>query len=319
MSSRKIFSAKWTRKDLTGLKGLNSEDLNAIFKRAEEFQKNPASQNLKLKGELAALIFLEASTRTRMSFEVAVNRLGGHSLIFSAQASSLEKGETLLDTVKNLEALGVRFFIIRNGENGVIKSLSEKSPSSFINAGDGTNEHPTQALLDIFTLKKSKGKIKGLKVLIVGDILHSRVARSNILALKELGAAVFLCGPHEFLSDELRDLVAGISNDLNESLIDSDAVLCLRIQRERLKEELNFTARDYFQNFGLTEERVKKYAKPDCVILHPGPLNREVEISSELADGPRSLILRQVHNGVFIRMAVLSLIKESLISRKNHG
>ncbi len=137
------------------------------------------------------------------------------------------------------------------------------------------------------------------------------MARSNIFALKNLGAAVFLCGPKEFLSDEFRDLVDGISNDLNESLIDSDAVLCLRIQRERLKEELHFTARDYFQNFGLTEERVKKYAKPDCVILHPGPLNREIEISSELADGPRSLILRQVHNGVFIRMAVLSLIKES--------
>ncbi len=317
MSARKNFSARWTQKDLIGLKGLNSSDLNAVFTRAAQFQKNPASQNLKLKGELAALIFLEASTRTRMSFEVAVHRLGGHSLIFSAQSSSLEKGETLLDTVKNLEALGARFFIIRNSENGIIKELSEKSSSSFINAGDGTNEHPTQALLDLFTLKEAKEKIKGLKVVIVGDILHSRVARSNILALKELGAAVFLCGPREFLSDEFQGLADRISEDLNESLIGADAVLCLRIQRERLKEKLNFTPQDYFKNFGLTEERVKKYARPNCVILHPGPLNREVEISSELADGPRSLILRQVHNGVFIRMAVLSLIKEGRTFKKS--
>ena len=311
MSPRKNSPARWTRKDLIGLKDLSAGEMNAVFERASRFQKGRPSSIAKLKGELAALLFLEPSTRTRMSFEVALTNLGGRALIFSAQTSSLEKGETLLDTVKNLEAMGVRFFILRNRENGIIRELSEKSPSSFINAGDGTNEHPTQALLDLFTLKKAKGKIAGLKVVIVGDILHSRVARSNVFALKKLGAKVALCGPREFLSAGLSKLADETTGDLNRALDNADAVLCLRIQRERLEAELNFTPQDYFKNFGLSEERIKQYASPDCVVLHPGPINREVEISSQLADGPRSLILKQVSNGVLIRMAVLSLIKEN--------
>ncbi len=309
MNSQKDSSARWTRKDLLGLKDLSAEEISAIFKRAAQFQKGLSSPQTQLKGEYAALLFLEPSTRTRMSFEVALTNLGGHTLIFSPQVSSLEKGETLLDTVKNLEAMGIHFFILRSRENGLIRELSQKSSSSFINAGDGTNEHPTQALLDLFTLKEAKGKIEGLKVVIVGDILHSRVARSNVFALKKLGARVILCGPKEFLSDDLRALADETSENLNHSLKGADAVIALRIQQERLEARLHFTAQDYFKNFGLTEERLKKYASSNCVVLHPGPINREVEISSQLADSPRSLILKQVSNGVFIRMAVLSLLR----------
>ncbi len=309
MSLQKSSPKGWTRKDLVGLKDLGEDEINAVFKRAAQFQKNFSASASKLKGELAALLFLEPSTRTRMSFEVALTRMGGHALIFSAQASSLEKGETLLDTVKNLEAMGVRFFVLRNRENGVIEELAKRSSASFINAGDGTNEHPTQALLDLFTLKEAKGKIAGLKVVIVGDILHSRVARSNIFALKKLGAKVALCGPEEFLSPDLSALADETSDDLESALNHADAVLCLRIQRERLESELHFTAQNYFKNFGLTEERLRKHASSNCVVLHPGPINREVEIDSQLADGPRSLILKQVSNGVFIRMAVLSLLR----------
>jgi aspartate carbamoyltransferase catalytic subunit len=317
----KTITTAWNHKDLLGLENLSASEIELILDRASllKLAKFPKGGEEVLSASFVALLFLEPSTRTRISFEIAAKRLGGETLVFSASASSLTKGETLLDTVKNIEAMGVEFFVIRHSEAGVLEDLSPKIKASIINAGDGAHEHPSQALLDLLTLKEKKGKIRGLKVVIIGDILHSRVARSNIYGLNKLGAKVILCGPSSLLPKEFLRLGVEVSHDLDAALKNADAVNVLRLQIERQNQNYIASLPDYFESFGLTEARLKSNAAPGCVVLHPGPLNRGVEIDSELADGSRSLVLNQVQNGVFIRMAVFSLIKEWRRGNPNLG
>lgn len=301
----------WTRKDLLGLEGLSASEISSILDAAAAFKKaKPAST---LAGRTVAFLFSEPSTRTRSSFEIAARRLGAEVLGFSAAGSSLLKGETLLDTIKNLEAMGVDFFIVRHEVSGVLEPLAPKTSCSIINAGDGAHEHPTQALLDLFTLREKKGTLKGLKVTIVGDILHSRVARSNIHGLKALGAKVVVCGPAALIPAGVEELGVTVTHDLDKALAGCDAVNVLRLQLERQQQNLITSVSDYFASYGVTEERLSR--APDCLVLHPGPMNRGVEISSEAADGTRSVILEQVANGVFVRMAVLSLLDKARRAR----
>jgi aspartate carbamoyltransferase catalytic subunit len=302
----------WDRKDLLGLRDLSAAEITAILDAAEPFKKGKASNSLS--GRTVAFLFSEASTRTRSSFEVAARRLGAEVLGFSVANSSLLKGETLLDTVWNLEAMGVDYFIVRHEQSGVLEPLALRAKASLINAGDGAHEHPTQALLDLFTLReKWDGKIKGKKIVIVGDILHSRVARSNVHALSKFGAKITLCGPQALVPEGLAGPGIAVSHDLDRALEGADAVNVLRIQLERQKQNLITSVGDYFLAYGLTPKRLER-AAPGCLVLHPGPMNRGVEISSEVADGPSSVILEQVANGVAVRMAVLSLLKPG---RKN--
>jgi aspartate carbamoyltransferase catalytic subunit len=304
----------WSRKDLLGLRDLRVSEIQSVLDAAAAFKillKDPARPALKappLAGRIVAFLFSEASTRTRSSFEVAARRLGAEVLGFSVASSSLLKGETLLDTVKNLEAMGVDYFIVRHEQSGVLEPLAPLTRACLVNAGDGSHEHPTQALLDLFTLREKKGRLKGLKVVIVGDIQHSRVARSNVHGLLKFGAKVTLCGPQSLMPAGLAGPGVSVTHDLDEALEGADAVNVLRIQLERQKQNLITSVSDYFQAYGLTPERLR-LAKPDCLVLHPGPMNRGVEISSEVADGPQSAILEQVGNGVAVRMAVLSLLE----------
>jgi aspartate carbamoyltransferase catalytic subunit len=299
-------AASWTRKDLLGLRELSASEIEMILDAAAAL-KDPNAASPDLTHRTLAFLFSEASTRTRTSFEVAALRVGIKVLGFSAASSSLLKGESLLDTIKNLEAMGVDFFVVRHESSGVLDGLRAQTASSLINAGDGAHEHPTQALLDLFTLREKKGRLKGLKVVIVGDILHSRVARSNIHGLKKFGAKITVCGPSTLIPRDIEKMGVTVSHDLNEALKGADAVNVLRLQLERQKQNLVTSLSDYFEAFGLTTERLKA-AAPDCLVLHPGPMNRGVEISSEVADGPQSVILEQVANGVLVRMAVLKLI-----------
>ncbi len=262
-----------------------------------------------LKGRTVAFIFTEASTRTRSSFEMAAKRLGADALGFSPVGSSLAKGETLLDTFLNLEAVGVTHFVVRHGQSGALEDLAPLLKASVINAGDGWHEHPTQALLDLLTLRERRQSFKGKKIVILGDILHSRVARSNLFALKKLGAQVVFCGPTPLCPDDFTALGAIVEHDIEKALRDADAVNVLRLQIERMDQGFISTLADYAQTYQLTPARVS-LMKPEAVVLHPGPINRGVEIASEVADGPRSLILEQVANGVFARMAVLALCEK---------
>ena len=295
----------WQRKDLLGLQGLSASEIGSILDAAASFKARKTSEELS--GRTVAFLFSEPSTRTRSSFEVAARRLGGEVLGFATASSSLLKGESLFDTIRNLESMGVEYFIVRHEVSGAIDELSKTVKSSLINAGDGAHEHPTQGLLDIFTLREKKGQIKGLKVVIVGDILHSRVARSNIHGLKALGAKVTVCGPSALIPKGIEKLGVTVSHDLDSALTGADAVNVLRLQLERQKQNLVTSVADYYDAFGVSSKRLAKV--PDCLILHPGPMNRGVEISSEAADGANSVILDQVENGVYIRMAVLSMIQ----------
>ncbi len=295
----------WDKKDLLGLRELSAADITQLLDAAVPFKTSPPSQELA--GRTVAFLFTEPSTRTRSSFEVAARRLGAEVLGFAVASSSLLKGETLLDTVKNLEAMGVDYFIVRHEQSGALEPLAPRADASIVNAGDGSHEHPTQALLDLFTLRERKGTLKGLKVVILGDILHSRVARSNIHALRKFGARVTVCGPIPLMPRGIDALGVTVSHDLGEALKGADAVNVLRIQLERQKQNLITSVGDYYRAYGLTPERLA-LAKPDCLVLHPGPMNRGVEIASEVADGPQSAILEQVKNGVAVRMAVLSLL-----------
>jgi aspartate carbamoyltransferase catalytic subunit len=304
LTRRQVTAQNWKRKDLLGLQGLDASEIVAILDTAASFKKSAPKPSLSDK--TLAFLFSEPSTRTRSSFEVAALRLGVKVLGFSASASSLLKGESLLDTIKNLEAMGVDFFVARHESSGVLEELAPLTKASLLNAGDGAHEHPTQALLDVFTLRERRGSLKGMKVVIVGDILHSRVARSNVYALKKLGARVTVCGPSALMPREIEKLGVSVSHDLDAAIKGADAVNVLRLQLERQKQNLVTSIGDYFEKFGLTQERLSR--APDCVVLHPGPMNRGVEISSEVADGPQSAILEQVGNGVLVRMAVLSLI-----------
>jgi aspartate carbamoyltransferase catalytic subunit len=294
----------WDRKDLLGLEGLSASEIETILDLAASFKAAPPKDLLK--AATVAFVFTEPSTRTRSSFEMAAKRLGADVLSFSPVGSSLSKGETLLDTFLNLQAVGVTHFVVRHERSGILEDLAPLLKASVINAGDGWHEHPTQALLDLLTLREKWGSFKGKKVVILGDIRHSRVARSNLFALKKLGAKVTFCGPTPLCPDDFAALGATVEHDVAKALKGADAVNVLRLQIERMDQGFVPSMSDYALSYQLTEARVA-LMKPDAIVMHPGPINRGVEISSEVADGPRSVILEQVANGVLARMAVLAL------------
>ena len=260
-----------------------------------------------LRGQTVANLFFEPSTRTRTSFEVAEKRLSADTLSIAVSTSSVVKGETLIDTVHNIEAMSPSMIVLRHASSGAAHLLSRVCGARIINAGDGMHEHPTQALLDAFTIREKKGRLAGLKVAIVGDLLHSRVLRSNVLLLIRLGAEVWVCGPATLIPPGLEALGVHVTTRVEEAVADADAVMMLRIQLERMQGHFFPSLREYFLMFGLTEQRLA-LARPDCLVMHPGPINRGVEIASEVADGPQSVILEQVANGIAVRMAVLFLL-----------
>ncbi len=298
------------KKDLLGIKELSVEEINLILDTAAGF-KDVLGRDIKkvptLRGKTAVNLFFEPSTRTRTSFELAAKRLSTDVINFSVPTSSVVKGESLIDTALTVQALGADFIIIRHSSSGVPHLLAKKLVASVINAGDGTNEHPTQALLDAFTIKEKKGKIERLKIAIVGDIIHSRVAKSNIYSLIKLGAMVRLIGPPTLIPKEIEGIGVKVFHDMNAGLKDVDVVMMLRIQMERQGKGFFPSTEEYFKNWGLTPERLS-LAKGDVIVMHPGPMNRGIEITSEIADGPQSVILEQVTNGIAVRMAVMYLL-----------
>jgi aspartate carbamoyltransferase catalytic subunit len=300
---------KWQRKDLLGIRELSAEEIVFILETADAF-KEVGTREIKkvpaLRGKTLVNFFVEPSTRTRTSFELAAIRLSADVINISASSSSLIKGETLKDTAKILEAYHADLIVLRHSSSGAPQFLARRLRSSIINAGDGAHEHPTQALLDLYTIRSRKGGIAGLHVAIIGDILFSRVARSNIFGLLKLGARVTLVGPSTLVPKEFEQLGVTVTHNLDEVLETVDVVNLLRIQHERQRKEYFPGIGEYVRLFGLTKERGKRL-KPDCLIMHPGPINRGVEIDSELADGPQSVILEQVTNGLAVRMAVLYL------------
>jgi len=299
----------WTRKDLLGLEELSVEEIRLILDTTRAF-KGVGQRSLKkvpaLRGKTLVNFFVEPSTRTRTSFELAALRLSADVVNLSVGASSLQKGETLKDTALNLQALQADIIVLRHSSAGASRFLSERLEASIINAGDGAHEHPTQGLLDMFTILEKRGKIEGLKVAIVGDILFSRVARSNIHALIKLGAEVTLVGPTTLVPRVFEKLGVRVAHTLDAVLETADVINLLRIQHERQRKEYFPGLGEYIALFGLTKARAARL-KPDCLIMHPGPINRGVEIDSDVADGARSVILEQVTNGLAVRMAVLYL------------
>ncbi len=295
---------------LLGLEGLSREAITEILDSAEVFLEvleRPIPKVPSLRGVTVANLFFEPSTRTRISFELAEKRLSADVTSFSASDSSLSKGETMLDTARNIEAMKVDVVVIRHFAQGAPHFLADRISAAVINAGDGAHEHPTQALLDMLTLRHQIGALDGLKVLILGDIAHSRVARSNIWGLRTMGANVKICGPLALMPREVEQMGVDVTHDLNKALAWCDVVNVLRLQLERQREGLIPSLRDYQRSFGLTRRRLEQ-AGGEKVIMHPGPINRGVEIDSDVADGPGSVILRQVTYGVAVRMAVLYLI-----------
>src|SRR3954466_5585930 len=300
---------RWNRKDLLGIRELSAEEITFVLDSADAF-KEVGTRDVKkvpaLRGKTLVNFFVEPSTRTRTSFELAATRLSADGINISATTSSLTKGETLKDTAKILEANHTDLIVLRHSSAGAAQFLAERLRASVINAGDGAHEHPTQALLDLYTIRERRGKIAGLHVAIIGDILFSRVARSNIFGLLKLGARVTLVGPSTLVPREFEKLGAEVSHKIDEVLPTADVVNLLRIQHERQRREYFPGVGEYIRLFGLTKERAK-LLKRDCLIMHPGPINRGVEIDSELADGNQSVILDQVTNGLAVRMAVLYL------------
>lgn len=297
----------WTRKDLLSLEELSKEEIELILQTAESFKEVSTREVKKvpaLRGKTIANLFFESSTRTRTSFEVAAKRLSADIINFSSSGSSTSKGESLRDTAKNIEAMHVDTIVMRHSSSGSAEYLARSIKAGVINAGDGIHEHPTQGLLDIFTMREKKKKIEGLKVCLIGDILHSRVARSNIWGLKKLGAKVTVCGPPTLIPPKIEELGVEVSYDLDKIIKDQDVLNILRIQLERQKGAFFPSIREYAAEYGISVERMKK-AKKDVIIMHPGPINRGVELAGEVADGPNSVILDQVTNGVAVRMAVL--------------
>lgn len=299
----------WIRKDLLGLDELSAEELRIILDTAKAF-KGVGERSLKkvpaLRGHTMVNFFVEPSTRTRTSFELAAMRLSADVVNISATASSLQKGESLKDTALNLEALRADIIVLRHSSAGASRFLAERLQSSIINAGDGAHEHPTQGLLDIFTMIEKRGSLEGAEVAIIGDILFSRVARSNIYALNKLGAKVTLVGPSTLVPKAFEKLGVKVAHRIDDILETADVVNLLRIQHERQRKEYFPGIGEYIKLFGLTKARAERL-KPDCLIMHPGPINRGVEIDSDVADGERSVILEQVTNGLAVRMAVLYL------------
>ena len=306
----------FNRKDLLGIRELTVEDINVILDTAESF-KEVSTRSIKkvpaLRGKTVINFFFESSTRTRTSFEIAAKRLSADSINISASTSSVTKGETLIDTARNLEAMAPDAIVIRHPSPGVPHQLSKLVSASIINGGDGALEHPTQALLDGFTIREQKGRIAGLQVAIIGDIMHSRVARSNVHLLTKLGAHVRIAGPRPLIPPHYDKLIENsegsltVCEHIDEAIGGSDVVMMLRIQRERMSDAFFPSLKEYSIQYGLTLRRLE-LAASDAIVMHPGPVNRGVEISSEVMDGARSLILDQVTNGVAVRMAILFLL-----------
>jgi aspartate carbamoyltransferase catalytic subunit len=298
------------RKDLLGIEDLSSEEIRLILDTAEamkEIGSRPIKKVPALRGKTVVNLFFEPSTRTRTSFEIAEKRLSADTLNIAIASSSVVKGETLVDTALTLEAMSPDMIVLRHQSSGACHLLSRICKSAIINAGDGTHEHPTQALLDAFTIRERKKRLAGLKVAIVGDLLHSRVLRSNLHLLTKMGAETWVCAPPTLVPQEMRRFGVVVTSVVEDAVRDADVVMLLRIQLERMEGAYFSSLREYATVFGMTEERLK-LAKPDVMIMHPGPMNRGVEISSEVADGPYSVILDQVANGVAVRMAVLYLL-----------
>jgi aspartate carbamoyltransferase catalytic subunit len=298
------------RKDLLGIEDLSSEEISLILDTAEamkEIGSRPIKKVPALRGKTVVNLFFEPSTRTRTSFEIAEKRLSADTLNIAIGSSSVVKGETLVDTALTLEAMSPDMIVLRHQSSGACHLLSRICKSAIINAGDGTHEHPTQALLDAFTIRERKKRLAGLKVAIIGDLLHSRVLRSNLHLLTKMGADTWVCAPPTLVPKEMRRFGVVVTNVVEDAVRDADVVMLLRIQLERMEGAYFSSLREYATVFGMTEERLR-LAKPDVMIMHPGPMNRGVEISSEVADGPYSVILDQVSNGVAVRMAVLYLL-----------
>jgi aspartate carbamoyltransferase catalytic subunit len=297
-------------KDLIGLEPLSREQILTVLDTAELF-KDVSERRIKkvpvLRGKTIVNLFFEASTRTRVSFEFAQKRLSADTVNVSAAGSSVVKGETLVDTARNLEAMRIDMVVMRHGASGAARFLAERIPSNVINAGDGRHEHPTQGLLDMLTIRDHKEKLEGLKVCVIGDVLHSRVARSNFFGLLKVGAEVAACGPPTLLPMGIQELGVKVFTRVEEALEWADVVNVLRLQLERMKGGYVPSLREYNKFFGVTQARLDKAGK-DILILHPGPMNRGVEIDSDVADGPNQVILQQVTNGVAVRMAVLYLL-----------
>ncbi len=300
----------WTKHDLIDLQSLSKEEIELILETAKSLRE-VSTRDIKkvpaLRGKTVAMLFFEPSTRTRTSFELAAKRLSADTLNISPGGSSFSKGESILDTAKNIQAMNVDMIVVRHSSAGTPKILADALEPAIINAGDGCREHPTQALLDMFTIKEKLGKIEGMKVGIVGDILHSRVARSNIWGLTKLGARVTLCGPSTLMPMDIKKTGVQITYDVEDVVRDSDVIMLLRLQNERMTEKFLPSVREFAKKFGINKDRLKR-AKKDVIIMHPGPTNRGVEISGDVADGEQSVILEQVTNGIAIRMAVLYLL-----------
>ena len=304
----------WSRKDLVGIADLSPQEIQLILDTAESFREvseRPIKKVPTLRGKTVVNLFFEPSTRTRSSFEIAEKRLSADSLNFSSSSSSLSKGESLIDTALNLQAMAPDLIVIRHSHPGVPHMLAKRLPSGVINAGDGAHEHPTQALLDALTILQHRGRLEGLEVSVVGDIEHSRVVRSNIHLLNKMGAEVTLAGPRTMMPVEVEKLGVRAVYTLDEAIEGADVIMMLRVQLERQSRLAFPSTREYFNLFGLTRERLKR-AKRGVIIMHPGPMNRGVEIASDVADGPYSVILEQVANGVAVRMAVLYLLAGAL-------
>ncbi len=300
---------RWQRKDLLGIAELSRGEIELVLDTAESFAEvasRPIKKVPTLRGKTVLNLFFEASTRTRSSFEIAEKRLSADNLNFSSSGSALEKGESLVDTALNLQAMAPDLIVIRHGHPGVPHMLAKRLKAGVINAGDGAHEHPTQALLDAFTIRQHKQRIEGLRVAIVGDLEHSRVVRSNLHLLKKLGAEVVLAAPRTMMPVGIAAFGVPWFYSIEEALPGADVVMMLRVQLERMGRPLFPTVKEYFKLFALTRERLQ-LAKDDALVMHPGPMNRGVEIASDVADGDRSVILEQVTNGVAVRMAVLYL------------
>ena len=304
---------RWHHKHLLGLRDLSPAEITYILDTAKGFEQigtRAVKKAPTLRGKVVANLFFEDSTRTRISFGLAANRLSADVIEFTKKTSSVSKGETLLDTARNVEAMGVDIVVIRHSAGGAPMFLSQNIAACVINAGDGFCEHPTQGLLDVYTIRKLKGTLNGLKIAIVGDIAHSRVARSDLWAMTKLGAEVTFVGPPTLIPGDVGKLPVQVSYDLDTVIEKVDVINMLRIQFERIGGNRFPSIREYSRYFGLTAERLKR-AKPDIVVMHPGPINRGLEMESEVADGPNSVILEQVTNGLSVRMAALFLVNQA--------
>ena len=309
---------KWTKKHLLGTEDLTAEEIVLILDQTENFKEvleRAIPKVPTLRGKTIVNLFCEPSTRTRASFELAAKRLSADTLNIAASSSSFVKGETLKDAAKNIEAMKIDMIVMRHSCPGAPHFLSKNVKASVINAGDGAHEHPTQALLDAFTIREKLGKVEGLNVSIIGDISHSRVARSNIWALTKLGAKVTVCGPKTMMPMRVEEMGVRVTHDLREAVKDANVLNVLRIQLERQKKTLFPSIREYVKTFGITSEVLKKDAREDILIMHPGPINRGVELSQDVADSKYSVILDQVTNGVAVRMAVLFLLSQAKLHK----